>query len=170
MPEHASSTFPSCRPRLARPTTVCSRFSVPARAVPSRPLYSSASHCPRQRRAKEPELTYDLRRLRRKGLICRLERTNVYVLSSEGVRVALLTRSSTTDCSGLCSRHLPPAPLELRRALRVVDHTSTTTRRRRPSRRQRENLTGTRDFQPPRSLVRGVSTGFLHAPPSVVPQ
>src|SRR5680860_1707742 len=62
------------------------------------------------------------------------------------------TRSSTTDCSGLCSQ-----PTCRRRRLSYgvlfvsLITPSTTTWRRRASRRQRENLTGTRDFQPPRS-------------------
>lgn len=70
------------------------------------------------------QMTYDLRRLRRKGLIRRLERTNVYVLTSEGVRVALFYKKLHDRLLGpLLAAHLPPAPLELRRALRVVDHT-----------------------------------------------
>src|SRR6266498_3497295 len=35
------------------------------------------------------QMTYDLRRLRLKGLVRRLEHTNTYVLTPEGVRVAL---------------------------------------------------------------------------------
>jgi hypothetical protein len=35
------------------------------------------------------QMTYDLRRLRRKGLIRRLPRSNSYVLTSDGVRVAI---------------------------------------------------------------------------------
>src|SRR5205814_4088745 len=35
------------------------------------------------------QMTYDLRRLRRKGLIRRLPRSNSYVLTADGIRVAI---------------------------------------------------------------------------------
>ena len=69
------------------------------------------------------QMTYDLRRLRLHGLIERVPRTNTYVLTSEGARVALFY----TKVHGRLLRPLvaagdrPPAPVELRRALSTVD-------------------------------------------------
>ena len=69
------------------------------------------------------QMTYDLRRLRLHGLIERLPRTNTYVLTSEGVRVAVFY----AKVHGRLLRPLvaaadqPPAPLELRRALATID-------------------------------------------------
>jgi predicted MarR family transcription regulator len=69
------------------------------------------------------QMTYDLRRLRRKGLIQRVPRTNTYALTSDGIRVAvfyttlhgrLLRPLLATDQP----RHIP----EVRQALRVIDN------------------------------------------------
>lgn len=66
--------------------------------------------------------TYDLRRLRRKGLIRRLERTNTYVLTDDGVRVALFyTQFHRRVLVPLLAGDQPPAPPDLRQALRVMD-------------------------------------------------
>ncbi|MGH2764967.1 MAG: hypothetical protein ACRDKA_03485 [Actinomycetota bacterium] len=68
------------------------------------------------------QMTYDLRRLRLKGLIRRLEHTNTYVLTPDGVRVALFyTKLHDRLLGPLLAVDDPPAPLELRRALRQVD-------------------------------------------------
>jgi len=68
------------------------------------------------------QMTYDLRRLRLKGLVRRLEHTNTYVLTPEGVRVALFyTKLHDRLLGPLLAADHPPAPLELRRALRQVD-------------------------------------------------
>jgi hypothetical protein len=68
------------------------------------------------------QMTYDLRRLRLKGLIRRLEHTNTYVLTAEGTRVALFyTKVHDRLLGPLLAADQPPAPLELRRALRQVD-------------------------------------------------
>ncbi|HUR17904.1 MAG TPA: hypothetical protein VMZ51_03075 [Acidimicrobiales bacterium] len=70
-------------------------------------------------------MTYDLRRLRLHGLIERIPRTNTYVLTPEGARVALFY----TKVHGRLLRPLvagadgPPAPIDLRRALATVDKT-----------------------------------------------
>jgi len=70
------------------------------------------------------QMTYDLRRLLH-GLIERIPRTNTYVLTPEGARVALFY----TKVHGRLLRPLvaaadrPPAPLELRRALTTIDRT-----------------------------------------------
>jgi len=69
------------------------------------------------------QMTYDLRRLRLHGLIARLPRTNTYILTPEGARVALFY----TKVHGRLLRPLvaaadqPPAPWELRRALATID-------------------------------------------------
>src|SRR6266545_1182591 len=53
------------------------------------------------------QMTYDLTRLRRKGLIRRLPRTNTYALTSDGTRFACSTPRSTTGCWSPC---WPPTP------------------------------------------------------------
>ncbi len=69
------------------------------------------------------QMTYDLRRLGLHGLIERVPRTNTYVLTPEGARVALFY----TKVHGRLLRPLvaaggrPPAPAELRRALSTID-------------------------------------------------
>jgi len=69
------------------------------------------------------QMTYDLRRLRLHGLIRRLPRSNTYVLTPDGVRVALFyTKVHDRLLTPLLAADRPPAPLALRRALRIVDH------------------------------------------------
>jgi hypothetical protein len=69
------------------------------------------------------QMTYDLRRLRLKGLIRRLERTNRYVLTPEGVRVVIFyTKLHNRLLCPLLAADRPPAPPELRQALRLIDH------------------------------------------------
>ena len=68
------------------------------------------------------QTTYDLRRLRLKGLIRRVEGQHRYVLTPEGVRVAAFyTKVHRRLLEPLLEADKPPAPLELRRALRVID-------------------------------------------------
>jgi hypothetical protein len=68
------------------------------------------------------QTTYDLRRLRLKGLIRRLDGQNRYVLTSEGVRVAAFyTKVHRRLLEPLLAADRPPAPLPLRRALRTID-------------------------------------------------
>src|SRR5207245_10389629 len=68
------------------------------------------------------QMTYDLRRLRLKGLIRRLEHQNRYVLTHDGINVALFyTKLHNRLLRALLAADQPPAPLELRRALRVVE-------------------------------------------------
>ena len=68
------------------------------------------------------QMTYDLRRLRRKGLIRRLPRSNSYVLTSDGVRVAIFyTKVYGRLLRPLLAVDHPPALPELRQALRVID-------------------------------------------------
>jgi hypothetical protein len=69
------------------------------------------------------QMSYDLRRLRLKGLITRLPRTNTYVLTDEGQRVAIFyTKVHNRLLRPLLAAHDPPAPLALRQALRVINH------------------------------------------------
>src|SRR3954466_4946190 len=69
---------------------------------------------------------YDLRRLRLKGLIVRLEHSNTYVLTDDGQRFAVFyTKVHNRVLRPLMAADKPPAPLEVRRALRVLDHAVT---------------------------------------------
>jgi hypothetical protein len=70
------------------------------------------------------QTTYDLRRLRLKGLIQRVEGQNRYVLTADGVRVAAFyTKVHNRLLEPLLEADKPPAPIELRRALHVIDNT-----------------------------------------------
>ena len=69
------------------------------------------------------QMSYDLRRLRLKGLITRLPHTNTYLLTDEGQRVAIFyTKVHNRLLRPLLAAHHPPAPLPLRQALRVINH------------------------------------------------
>jgi hypothetical protein len=68
------------------------------------------------------QMTYDLRRLRRKGLIVRLAHSNSYVLTPDGLRVALFyTKLHDRLLGPLLAVDRPPAPPGLRDALRTID-------------------------------------------------
>jgi hypothetical protein len=69
------------------------------------------------------QMTYDLRRLRLHGLIERVPKTNTYVLTPEGLRVAVFyTKLHARLLRPLvAAADQPPAPLELRRALATID-------------------------------------------------
>jgi len=68
------------------------------------------------------QMSYDLRRLRMKGLIRRLPRSNTYVLTPDGQRVAIFyTKLHNRLLRPLAAANDPPAPLPLRQALRVID-------------------------------------------------
>jgi hypothetical protein len=68
------------------------------------------------------QMTYDLRRLRRHGLIQRLPRTNRYVLTTDGLRVAVFfTKVHNRLLRPLLAADQPQAPPELRAALQVLD-------------------------------------------------
>jgi predicted MarR family transcription regulator len=67
-------------------------------------------------------MTYDLRRLRMTGLIRRLGRTNRYVLTADGIKVAIFyTKLHNRLLRPLLATHQPQAPAELRSALRAID-------------------------------------------------
>ena len=69
------------------------------------------------------QMTYDLRRLRRKGLIQRIPRTNTYALTSDGIRVAVFyTKLQKRLLRPLLAADQPPVIPELRQALRVIDN------------------------------------------------
>ena len=69
------------------------------------------------------QMSYDLRRLRLKGLITRLPHSNTYALTQDGQRVAIFyTKVHNRLLRPLLAAHDPPAPLPLRQALRVIDH------------------------------------------------
>jgi hypothetical protein len=68
------------------------------------------------------QMSYDLARLRHKALIKRRPHTNTYQLTPDGQRVAIFyTKIHDRLLRPLLAANAPPAPAELRRALRVVD-------------------------------------------------
>lgn len=79
------------------------------------------------------QMTYDLRRLRRKGLIRRLPRSNTYGLTADGLRVAIFyTKVYGRLLRPLLAVDHPPAAPDLRQALRVIDtHVLTSIHRAR---------------------------------------
>jgi hypothetical protein len=69
------------------------------------------------------QMSYDLTRLRRKGLIQRLPGRNRYVLTPDGTRFALFyTKVHDRLLVPLLAADRPPAPPALRDALAVIDH------------------------------------------------
>jgi hypothetical protein len=69
------------------------------------------------------QMSYDLRRLRLHGLIERAPGTNSYVLTPEGIRVAVFyTKVRARLLGPLLEADQPPAPVELRRALGTIEH------------------------------------------------
>ncbi len=69
------------------------------------------------------QMTYDLRRLRLHGLIVRLEHTNTYVTTPEGLRVAFFyTKVHDRILRPILAPDLPPKPAQLRHALTAIDH------------------------------------------------
>lgn len=68
------------------------------------------------------QMGYDLGRLRLNGLIERVEGTNTYVLTDDGQRVAMFyTKVHDRVLRPLTAANRPPAPHELRDALRTID-------------------------------------------------
>src|SRR6266542_2538902 len=68
------------------------------------------------------QMSYDLTRLRRKGLIQRLAGSNTYVLTNDGIRFALFyTKVHDRLLVPLLAANAPPASPQLRDALKVVD-------------------------------------------------
>jgi hypothetical protein len=79
------------------------------------------------------QMSYDLARLRLNGLIERRARTNTYQLTPDGQRVAVFyTKVHDRLLRPLLAADAPPAPIELRNALRVIDrHINSYTDRAR---------------------------------------
>ena len=69
------------------------------------------------------QMTHDLRRLRLHGLMERLPRSNTYVLTPEGVRVAVFYNKVHARLLRplIAAGDQPPTPVELRRALATID-------------------------------------------------
>ena len=68
------------------------------------------------------QMSYDLRRLRMKGLIARLPGTNSYTLTPDGQRIAIFyTKLHDRLLRPLTAADQIPAPLPLRQALRTID-------------------------------------------------
>jgi hypothetical protein len=68
------------------------------------------------------QMSYDLRRLRMKGVIARLPHTNTYTLTSDGMRIAVFyTKLHDRLLRPLTAAHDLPAPLPLRQALHTID-------------------------------------------------
>src|SRR6266702_1855138 len=69
------------------------------------------------------QMTYDLRRLRLAGLIRRIEHTNRYVLTPDGIKMAVFcTKLHNRLLRPLMAARQPQAPPPLRDALHVIDH------------------------------------------------
>ena len=72
------------------------------------------------------QMTYDLRRLRLKGLIARVPHTNTYTLTTEGLKAAVFyTKLDHRLLHPLLAADQPPAPPPLRTALATIDHAVT---------------------------------------------
>jgi hypothetical protein len=68
------------------------------------------------------QMSYDLRRLRMKGVITRLPATNSYTLTPDGMRIAVFsTKLHDRLLVPLTAANQPPAPLRLRQALHTID-------------------------------------------------
>jgi predicted MarR family transcription regulator len=68
------------------------------------------------------QMSYDLARLRSNGLIARRRGTNTYDLTGDGQRVAIFyTKVHNRLLRPLIAADSPPAPVELRNAMRVID-------------------------------------------------
>jgi hypothetical protein len=69
------------------------------------------------------KMSYDLRRLRLHGLIQRLPHKNTYVLTPDGIRVAVFyTKLQNRLLRPLLEADKPPAKLEIRRALKTLEN------------------------------------------------
>ncbi len=70
----------------------------------------------------QSKMSYDLRRLRLHGLIQRLPNKNTYILTPEGIRVAIFyTKLQNRLLRPLLDADKPPAKIEIRRALKTLE-------------------------------------------------
>ena len=84
------------------------------------------------------QMTYDLRRLRLTGLIRRIEHTNRYALTPDGIKVAIFyTKLHNRLLRPLLAADQPQAPAELRAALRTIDQHIEQLHHPRPARHGR---------------------------------
>ncbi len=68
------------------------------------------------------QASYDLRRLRLKGLVQRQPHSNTYTLTPDGLRFAVFyTKVHNRVLAPLLAADHPPAPPPLRQALRTID-------------------------------------------------
>ncbi|MGZ8803257.1 MAG: hypothetical protein ACXWZL_11785 [Mycobacterium sp.] len=68
------------------------------------------------------QMSYDLGRLRLNGVIERVEGTNTYLLTPDGLRIAIFyTKLHNRLLRPLLAANAPPAPAELRTALATID-------------------------------------------------
>jgi hypothetical protein len=71
-------------------------------------------------------MSYDLRRLRLHGLIQRLPHSNTYVLTPDGIRVAIFYQKLQNRLlRPLLDADKPPARIEIRRALATLEQAVT---------------------------------------------
>jgi hypothetical protein len=71
----------------------------------------------------QSQMSYDLRRLRLHGLISRLPRSNTYILTPEGIRVAVFyTKLQNRLLRPLLDADKPPAKIEIRGALKTLEN------------------------------------------------
>jgi hypothetical protein len=71
----------------------------------------------------QSKMSYDLRRLRLHGLIQRLPHSNTYVLTPDGIRVAVFyNKLQNRLLRPLLEADKPPAPIDIRRALTTLEH------------------------------------------------
>jgi hypothetical protein len=71
----------------------------------------------------QSQMSYDLRRLRLHGLIQRLPHSNTYVLTSDGIRVAVFyTKLQNRLLRPLLDANKTPAKIEIRRALTTLEN------------------------------------------------
>jgi predicted MarR family transcription regulator len=71
----------------------------------------------------QTRMSYDLRRLRLHGLISRLPHSNTYVLTAEGIRVAVFyTKLQDRLLRPLLEADKPPAPIHIRRAIKTLEN------------------------------------------------
>ena len=83
-----------------------------------RALMTGLTHAP----CTPGQITYDLRRLRLTGLIRRIEHTHRYVLTPDGIKVAVFyTKLHNRLLRPLLAADQPQAPPELRAALHAID-------------------------------------------------
>ena len=72
----------------------------------------------------QSKMSYDLRRLRLHGLVQRIPRKNTYVLTPDGIRVAVFyTKLRNRLLRPLLDADKPPAQPEIRQALRTLENT-----------------------------------------------